>query len=104
MFHITLFEHETKAFKWTEEDVVALERLHRVLGREVVRATTRGGVPVLQANQHIGVFRFGSTTLQVLPKMYQGYVGDTEQERVRDAIRNVLFLLTYAFFHFGKLV
>ena len=96
MFHITLFEHEAKAFPWTERDVIALERLHRALGREVVRATTRGGVSVLQANQHIGVFHFGSTTLQVLPKMYQGYAGDTEERHVREATRNVLFLLTYA--------
>jgi len=91
---LTLFEHEAAEYNWTDQELEHLEKLSRLAGAEVLRATTSNRKRALKATQHIGVFCFGQTTVQVLPKMYRSY--ETEAEREREAVQNVLFLLHYA--------
>lgn len=92
----TLFEHETTTgFRWTDRDLAALERLRRSIGTEILRPVVRGGGRELQATQYVGVVRFGSRTVQVLPKIHQSS-GGTNEQRAREATRNLLHLLEYA--------
>jgi 5-methylcytosine-specific restriction enzyme subunit McrC len=91
---LTLFEHERKAFDWTEGDLAALERLRAAAGAEVLRATFDGRGRALQATQYVGVVRLGGRAVQVLPKMYRAGAGGGE--RAREATRNLLHLLSYA--------
>ena len=94
---ITLFEHEcTSGFRWTDRDLVALERLSRVAGAELLRPVVRGGVRELCAAQHLGVFRLGTRTVQVLPKIYQSGETTDAPQRAREATRNLLHLLQIA--------
>jgi 5-methylcytosine-specific restriction enzyme subunit McrC len=94
--NITLFEHETKEFNWTDRDLAALDRLNRVTGVDVLQATVRGGKRKLQAMQYVGVVRLGNRTVQVLPKIYRDSVADDEQQRAWEATRNLLHLLEHA--------
>lgn len=94
---ITLFEHETKEFDWTDRDLVALERLHRAFGAEVLRVTPlRSGRYRLKATQYVGVVRLGRHTIQMLPKIYQSSDTADERQRAREATHNLLYLLEYA--------
>lgn len=93
---ITLFEHEvTSGFGWTDRDLVALDRMHRIHGTEILRPTIRAASRELQATQHVGVFRFRDRTIQVLPKIYRAETQD-ERLRVREATKNLLHLLEIA--------
>jgi len=93
---ITLFEYEVKEYNWTDRDLTALERLRCATGVEVLRATTRNGKRALKATQHVGVVRLGSRTVQVLPKIYPLSTNTDEQQHVREATRNLLYMLIYA--------
>lgn len=91
---ITLFEHETVDFAWTDRDLAALARVNRSVGVEVLSATIgRGGQRRLQAAQHVGVVRLGARTFQILPKMYRPDAGGG---RAQEATHNLLSLLAYA--------
>lgn len=91
---ITLFEHDTIEFAWTDRDLVALASVNRALGVDVLRATVgRGGQRQLQAAQHVGVVRLGACTFQILPKMYRP---DADGDRIQESTRNLLSLLAYA--------
>ena len=93
---ITLFEHEcTSGFDWTNRDLAVLERLSRAAGPELLRPVVRGGKRELRALQHVGVFRLGDRTVQVLPKIYQsGEAADGV--KCAEATRNLLHLLQVA--------
>lgn len=93
---LTLFEHESKPFTWTDRDLVTFERLRRTLGVDVVRATVRSGERAIQAAQHVGVVRLGYRTVHILPKMYRTSDAAPEQQRAQEATRNLLHLLAYA--------
>lgn len=93
---ITLFEHEiTNGFGWTDADLVALDRIHRQQGIEILRPIIRNAKREFQATQHVGVFRFRDRTIQVLPKICRA---ETQNEalRVREATKNLLHLLEIA--------
>jgi 5-methylcytosine-specific restriction enzyme subunit McrC len=93
---ITLFEHEvTSGFGWTDRDLVALDRMRRLHGMEILRPTIRAASRELQATQHVGVFRFRDRTIQILPKIYRAETHD-EHLRVREATKNLLHLLEIA--------
>ncbi len=93
-YALTLFEHESHPFEWDRAQLLALERLNRLYGTDVVRASVRGSQPVVQATEFVGIVRLGHYTIQVLPKIYSA---DTATwERVREATRNLLHLLAYA--------
>lgn len=92
---IALFEHETADFDWTDRDLAALERLNRAAGAQILRATVRGRRRVLTAAQHVGVVRVGRCTIQVLPKIYRSSGTVSRYERVREATRNLLYMLEY---------
>ena len=93
---ITLFEHEvTSGFGWTDRDLAALDRMHRIHGTEILRPTIRAASRELQATQHVGVFLFRDRTIQVLPKIYRAETHD-ERLRVREATKNLLHLLALA--------
>jgi 5-methylcytosine-specific restriction enzyme subunit McrC len=91
---ITLFEYETVVFDWTDRDLAALDRLNRGFGSDLLYlSATQAGRRVLRATQHVGVFRFGGRTVEVLPKLYQaGTAGD----RRDTATGNLLAMLAYA--------
>ena len=93
---ITLFEHEvTSGFGWTDRDLAALDRMHRIHGTEILRPTIRAASRELQATQHVGVFLFRDRTIQVLPKIYRAETHD-ERLRVREATKNLLHFLALA--------
>jgi 5-methylcytosine-specific restriction enzyme subunit McrC len=93
---ITLFEHEvTNGFGWTDADLVALDRIHRRQGIEILRPIIRNAKREFQAAQHVGVFRFRDRTIQVLPKIYRAET-QNEELRVREATKNLLHLLEIA--------
>jgi 5-methylcytosine-specific restriction enzyme subunit McrC len=93
---ITLFEHEvTNGFGWTDADLVALDRIHRRQGIEILRPIIRNAKREFQATQHVGVFRFRDRTIQVLPKIYRTKK-QNEALRVREATKNLLHLLEIA--------
>ena len=93
---LTLFEHEAKAFPWTDRDLALVEKMRQVTGAEVLRLTVRGGKKVIQAAQHVGVVRLRNRTIQILPKIYQLSETDSEKERSREATRNLLYMLERA--------
>ena len=68
---ITLFEHDTENFDWTDKEFSVLDRLAQKAGAELLRPAVRGGTKVLVATQYVGVFRLGNRTVQVLPKIYR---------------------------------
>jgi 5-methylcytosine-specific restriction enzyme subunit McrC len=92
---LTLFEHETKPFEWSERDVVLLDKMRSAAGTEILRPTLRGRVRCIQAAQHVGVVRLGHRTIQILPKIYR--LGETDEKgRARQATRNLLYMLECA--------
>lgn len=93
---LTLFEHESKPFPWSDRDLVTFERLRRTLKVDVIRATVREGKRHIQAAQHVGVIRLEHHTVQILPKMYRVSKDVPEQQRAQEATRNLLHLLAYA--------
>ena len=93
---LTLFEHESKTFAWTDRDCALLERIRVTIGTEVLRATVRGGKRAFQAAQHVGVIRLGNRTVQVLPKTYQAIETADENLRAKQATTNLLRMLAYA--------
>jgi 5-methylcytosine-specific restriction enzyme subunit McrC len=94
---ITLFEHGcTSGFDWKDRDLVVLQRLNRRAGVEMLRPEVKDGKQELRAAQHVGVFRLGNRTVQVLPKIHQsGETADAGQ-RAREATRNLLHMLQIA--------
>lgn len=95
----TFFEHEQRAFEWTEREAAALERLNRAAGAEVLRATWRAGRRELRASQHVGVVRFGRRAVQVLPKTHRAGADSSPQARegrAQEATRNLLHMLAHA--------
>src|SRR5215204_6028469 len=92
----TLFEHESKAFAWTNRDLALLERIRLATGADVLRATVRHGKRAVQAMQHVGVVRLGNRTIQVLPKIYRTRDPESEAVQTREATANLLRMLAYA--------
>lgn len=93
---VTLFEHQcTSGFAWTSREFAAFDRLNRVAGVELLRPVVRKGVQEFCATQHVGVFRLGERTIQVLPKIYRSAHADAGQ-RAREATHNLLHLLQIA--------
>ena len=88
---LTLFEHETQEFSWTDRDCALLERLRIALHADVLRATVRGGKRAIQAAQHVGVVRLRNRTIQILPKIYQ-----SQEASAAQASANLLRMLAYA--------
>jgi 5-methylcytosine-specific restriction enzyme subunit McrC len=93
---LTLFEHEATKFNWTDRDCSLLERMRSAVGAEILRATVRGGVRVIQAAQHVGVVRLRNRTIQILPKIYRASEAANERQRVQEATRNLLYMLECA--------
>jgi 5-methylcytosine-specific restriction enzyme subunit McrC len=91
---LTLFEHEATSFEWTDHHLESLERLSRATGADVLQAIVHGRQRKLRAQQMVGVVRFGSHTVQVLPKIYR--TDDDKREQAREATCNLLYLLAYA--------
>lgn len=99
MYIETFFEHEQRAFEWTEREASALERLNRAAGAEVLRATWRAGRRELRAAQHVGVVRMGRRAVQVLPKTHRAGAGASDEQRearAREATQNLLHMLAHA--------
>lgn len=93
---LLLFEHECKAYPWTDADLTRLERLNLSVGREILRATARNGQRAIQASQHVGVIRFGQRTIQILPKIYRPTGNTSSEDKTKEVTANLLHLLSYA--------
>lgn len=88
---LTLFEHDWQEFQGTEEEWQGIERLNQLLGATVLVTTLRNGKRAIKATQFVGVFRVGTQTIQVLPKMFRA----EEQHQIEQATQNLLYLLDY---------
>lgn len=86
-----LFEHDWQEFRGTEREWQAIEQLNRLVGTVALIPTIREGKRCIKATQYVGVFRVGTQTIQVLPKMFRDEAG----ERVEQATQNLLYLLEY---------
>lgn len=93
---VTLFEHESQSFAWTDRDLALLERLRVSTGTEILKATIRNGKRALQAMQQVGVIRLGNRTIQVLPKIYQSWDAESKEVKTKEATANLLRMLAYA--------
>ena len=89
----TLFEHDAEEFEWTDKDVAVLDRLAQKAGAELLQLTVRKGKRVVVATQHVGVFRLGNRTVQVLPKIYRA---EETTDPAKGATRNLLHMLQIA--------
>ena len=87
---LTFFEYETKEYSWTDRELNALARLQSVGGVEALRATILNGKRAFKTTQHVGVFRFGNTTAQILPKIYRSSPTRSRQDNEQVANRNLL--------------
>ncbi len=96
MATLTLFEHESRSFDWTERELAALDALNRAAGADLLRFGVRGRERIVRATEHVGVVRLGRHTIQVLPKIYPPGDGADEKAHARAATRNLLHLLAYA--------
>lgn len=92
---ITLFEHESAPFDWTERDWIALESLRRLHGAEILQLGLQRQQRTVRARAYVGVVRLNNRTIQVLPKIYPPD-DRSEKEYARVATRNLLHLLSYA--------
>jgi 5-methylcytosine-specific restriction enzyme subunit McrC len=93
---LTLFEHESKPFEWTDRDLLLLDQMRLSAGAEILRPTVRGRVRHIQAAQHVGVVRLRDRTIQILPKVYQLSETADENDRAKEATRNLLYMLARA--------
>jgi len=102
----TLFEHQTRGYAelgWSPVHpmIRSLDTLNRAAGHEVVRLERSG----IRALEYVGVFRVGSHTLQVLPKVDFEPSGDPDAEygsesralAARSASSNLLEMVSYAY-------
>jgi hypothetical protein len=88
----TLFEHEAKPFNWTDRDLLLLDRMRNEVGADVISATMRRRDKVIQASQYVGVVRLRNRTIQILPKIYRSDEDADEQQRAKEATRNLLYM------------
>ena len=93
---VTFFEHDVADFDWSDKDVAVLDGLAQKAGAELLRPVVRNGKKALLATQHVGVFRLGSRTVQVLPKIYQAAETRAPAQRAKEATRNLLHMLQIA--------
>jgi len=93
---LTLFEHESKNFEWSERDWTLIDRINSALGTDVLRLGMKHGEKRIRASQHVGVIRLKGRTIQVLPKIYQARETDDEQLKAKEATANLLRMLNYA--------
>lgn len=73
---------------------MALERLNRGFKSDLLYLSAKStGERVLRATQHVGVFRFGGRTVEVLPKLY---AGGTAGDPHAASTANLFAMLGYA--------
>lgn len=93
---LTLFEHETKPFDWTDYDLTVCEHLCQRLGDGILRPVRWGQQSGIQAGSYVGVVRLGRRTIQILPKTHRNTPGLDEAACAREATQNLLYLLEQA--------
>ena len=90
---ITLFEHETIPWAWTDRDLDRIEKLNRASGVELLKPTVSLGSRCLQSSSQVGVIRLGQQTIQVLPKIYRDESYSTQEEKIKQASRSLFHML-----------
>ncbi len=91
----TIFEYERQIIDGlTEHDMQSLERLNTDAGANILRPIFHKGHKAIQANQYVGIVRFGKHTVQVLPKIYD--IKAPADDHPKAATRNLLHLLSQA--------
>ena len=93
---LTLFEHESKNFEWTERDWTVIDRINTALGTDVLQLGMKHSEKRIRASQHVGVIRLKGRTIQVLPKIYQAQEQEDEKLKAKEATANLLRMLNYA--------
>lgn len=93
---LTLFEHESKHFEWTERDWTLIDRINTTFGTDVLRLGMKNGEKRIRASQHVGVIRLKGRTIQVLPKIHQAQEHEDEKLKAKEATANLLRMLNYA--------
>jgi 5-methylcytosine-specific restriction enzyme subunit McrC len=63
---------------------------------ELLRPVVREGKREFVAAQHVGDFRLGNRTVQVLPKIYRAGETTDGRQRAKEATRNLLYMLQIA--------
>jgi 5-methylcytosine-specific restriction enzyme subunit McrC len=92
---LTLFEHESIPFDWTERDWTLVDKMNTALQTDALRLGMKRGEKRIQAAQHVGVVRLGNRTIQILPKIYAHKSAD-EKGKAKEATANLLRMLAYA--------
>lgn len=91
---LTLFEHQSVDYPWTDKDLAAIEQLNASFGAEILRAgVSRQGRKALRAGHYVGVVYLRNQVIQILPKIHRSH-GSTAA--MMEASRNLLYLLGYA--------
>lgn len=93
---LTLFEHESKKYEWTDRDWTLVDRVNSSLGTDVLRLGMKNREKRIRAAQHVGVVRLRGRTIQVLPKIYQADESADEKHKAKEATLNLLRMLSYA--------
>lgn len=89
---ITLFEYSTPEKKEEKEHLQKIQnRLQKV--NKIAKATVFEPTwKTVRARNYVGVLNVGKTTIQILPKLYKSA---DENERVEEATKNLLFMLSF---------
>ena len=90
---LTLFEHDTLPYAWTERDLRLLAALNGRTGDNILTPKIDAKGKQLQAAQFVGVVRLGEQIIQILPKIHRSGERDAS---AREATANLLHMLAYA--------
>ncbi len=100
---ITIFEHERidleeQGIFLTKKDVSALEKLNASFYKEkkiepIDLKYRRGKLVSIKAKNYVGVIKVRNKSFQIIPKLSQKTKGSEEYSR--QAVRNLLFILTF---------
>lgn len=89
---ITLFEYSTPEKKEEKEHLQKiqnrLQKINKISGVTIFEPTWK----TVKARNYVGVVNVGKTTIQILPKLYKSV---DENDRVEEATRNLLFMLSF---------
>jgi len=101
---LTVFEYGEKeigaesGFELKPKEILELEKLKDKVRKAyqcniISLEYRRNRVYKIKTSSYVGVFQIGNKTIQILPKMSRGTIGDEEYNK--QAIRNLLFILAY---------
>jgi len=101
---LTVFEYSEKeinaesGFELKPKEILVLEklrdRMRKIYRCDIISLEYKHNEAYkLRTSSYVGVFQIGNKTIQILPKMSRGAMGNEEYNK--QAIKNLLFMLTY---------